>query len=130
MPAFIWPGGRSPGQRPSRSVQLGRGALLQRGTRLGLLGPCARWPDSDLGEQGLGGSAAGQCPGPGLCPLTVLREPQRREGKEPSLPPHFISGTKTSHFLCISVLIYKLKKIVVLAILFHDVCTCAKSLQS
>ena len=86
MPAFIWPGGRSPGQRPSRSVQLGRGALLQRGTRLGLLGPCARWPDSDLGEQGLGGSAAGSVQDQGYVPSLSLGNPREEKGKNLPFP--------------------------------------------
>ena len=84
VPAFTWPGGRSPGQRQSRWV-------FVTGERWGAAEPSrpvshgsgAQWPESDLGEQGLDVSAAGQCPGPGLYCLTVLRESQRRKGHCP-----------------------------------------------
>ena len=63
MSAFICPGFRSPGQRSSRSVHLGRGGGAAEGSPPGLLGLCAPGPDWDLGEQGLDGCAAGKCPG-------------------------------------------------------------------
>ena len=79
MSAFIWPGGRSPGQRLSRSVQLGRGGGCAEGALAGLLGLCAQWPDLDQGEQGLDGCAAGQCSGTEATLPHCPRESQRRQ---------------------------------------------------
>ena len=85
MSTFIWPGGRSPGQRSSRSVQLGRGRGGAEGPPPGLLGLCAQWPDLDQGEQGLDGCGVGQHPG---TKATLPHCPQGIPEKAKKLPVH------------------------------------------
>ena len=119
----------APGQQAIRVglCDWGKAGALQSRPGLDLLGPCAQWPESNLGEQDLDVSAAGQCPGPGLYCLTVLRESQRRKGREPACP---LTQRLFRFFLCVSVLIYKFKKLFFLAILFYNMSVRAKSLQS
>ena len=59
------------------------------------------WPDSDLGEQGLDTSAAGQHPGPQAmsphCPEGIPEKTRERTFPSPMGSNHFISGTRTFH---------------------------------
>lgn len=59
------------------------------------------WPDSDLGEQGLNTSAAGQHPGPQAmsphCPEGIPEKRRERTFPSPMGSNHFIAGTRTFH---------------------------------
>ena len=89
--------------QPIQVSEAGEGWGHRRGLpSLGLPGHAdLAWPDSDLGEQGLDTSAAGQHPGPQAmsphCPEGIPEK--RRERTFPSSmgSNHFISGTKTFH---------------------------------